>query len=817
MATKYDDPGVLTIASNVEQKLGLPMGILSNVITRGEKSNSDQVSEAGARGLGQIIPATRKSAIDKYGIDPYLSDENSVEVAGHLLKDSLDRNGGDPAAAVGEYHGGIDRSNWGPRTKAYVARVMTGVQQTKTDTLSNDFAQYMAANPAVPPDSQRPQPSQSAAPTDAISQDFGAWKAHQDAAPPAAPDPGAMDKLVGAGEAALSTATGAIPGYAGAVGGWLAGAAKTLADPAGGDQTQAYSDAAANALTYAPRTASGQQQAAAVGDLVNNIALPIAGLAPELAILHEGLAPAATAARAAAAPVVGTLQRAAGAIPDVARGAVNKVASVVGLGDEATPTPSPGTMGSAGAAGTDMAAQRTANAESLPVPIKLTAGQSSRDYAQQRFEQETAKDPTNGAPLRDRYAQQNEDIPKNFDKMIDMTGAEAVAPSDVGRAVVDNGLVKDAAASKAKYRIKYREAEKAGELEAPVSLQAVIDHLNYSAPEATTAPLLNTVRNLALKLGIAKDEGGTLVGKPVEAQAAPSPRAGGSLMGADLAPAAMEPGVTLKTAEQLRQAINRNTDFEPTNIRQATILKSLIDQATEGAGGQLYKEARQARQRHAQLYEDNSIVSDLLNNRKGTADRKVALENVFNRTVVNGSREDLGNLRRTLQVSGSEEGKQAWRELQGATLRHIAEESTKGVATDIRGNPIVSPARLNNTVRALDQGGKLDFVLGKKGAQTVRDLNDLAKVVYTSPPGAVNHSNTASVILAALAEAGVSGSMTGLPIPVLSGLRVLAMHVKDKRIQQRVSVALGEAKAQEKSAAARAIRPVKKPSGRTVH
>jgi hypothetical protein len=117
----------------------------------------------------------------------------------------------------------------------------------------------------------------------------------------------------------------------------------------------------------------------------------------------------------------------------------------------------------------------------------------------------------------------------------------------------------------------------------------------------------------------------------------------------------------------------------------------------------------------------------------------------------------------------------------------------------------------------LDQGGKLDFVLGKKGAQTVRDLNDLAKVVYTSPPGAVNHSNTASVILAALAEAGVSGSMTGLPIPVLSGLRVLAMHVKDKRIQQRVSVALGEAKAQEKSAAARAIRPVKKPTGRTVH
>jgi hypothetical protein len=111
--TSYKDPFWTQLASATEQKLDLPPGLLVGVLTRGERSNADQVSEAGAKTPFQIIPATRKAAIDKYGIDPYLSPENAAEVAGKLLKDSLDRNKGDAAAAVGEYHGGIDRVELG--------------------------------------------------------------------------------------------------------------------------------------------------------------------------------------------------------------------------------------------------------------------------------------------------------------------------------------------------------------------------------------------------------------------------------------------------------------------------------------------------------------------------------------------------------------------------------------------------------------------------------------------------------------------------------------------------------------------------------
>ena len=119
----YKDPFWQDLASGTESKLGLPKGILSALVTRGERSNNDQVSEAGAKTPFQIIPATRDAAIKKWGVDPYLSPENAAEVAGLLFKDSLDRNKGSVPLAVAEYHGGINRANWGPKTNAYVQRV----------------------------------------------------------------------------------------------------------------------------------------------------------------------------------------------------------------------------------------------------------------------------------------------------------------------------------------------------------------------------------------------------------------------------------------------------------------------------------------------------------------------------------------------------------------------------------------------------------------------------------------------------------------------------------------------------------------------
>jgi hypothetical protein len=126
--TSYKDPFWSDLAAGTEQKLGLPSGLLVSVLTRGERSNADQVSEAGAKTPFQIIPATRQAVLKKYGVDAYLSPENSAEAAGLLLKESLDRNKGDIKLAAAEYHGGTNPANWGPRTRAYIDRVSQGVR-----------------------------------------------------------------------------------------------------------------------------------------------------------------------------------------------------------------------------------------------------------------------------------------------------------------------------------------------------------------------------------------------------------------------------------------------------------------------------------------------------------------------------------------------------------------------------------------------------------------------------------------------------------------------------------------------------------------
>lgn len=595
-----------------------------------------------------------------------------------------------------------------------------------------------------------------------VTDEDRAFGARQPAPPPKKADPGLVDQLIGAGETALTLATGATGGAVGMLGGTVKGVAQSVADGTFGTQAgvrQAEQAAAEgmSALTYQPRTDAGQQQAAAVGELAA-AAIPAAGLTAELGAAGRAAGAAAQGARDLSAGTVARIRTAAPAIADRVQRTLTR--------NPEPAAPTPGTRGSMGAAGTDMAAQRRQVADQ--VGVKLTTGQATRDQQQIRFEQETAKG-EHGAAFRNRYSEQNEQIGKHFDNLVDMTGKETADLLGTGRSV-DKALRDKAARDKAEVRVAYKNAEKAGELEAPVQLDDLVAHLNESAPDAATAPVLNVARQRALQLGLAtEDASGQLVAAPV----------------------------TLKTAETMRQAIGRATNFEPTNIRQSAIIKGLIDSGTEGAGGQAYKAARRMRENYAKQYEDRAVVASLLNNKKGMADRKVALADVFEHSILNASREDITHVRRVLTGHGAgtpaeikQAGLQAWNDLKGETVSWIKEQAFANTATDQRGNVILSVPKLDRAIKKLDADGRLDLILGKQGAQHLRDVNDLAKVVYTAPPGAVNTSNTASVLLAALTEAGVTGSMTGLPVPVLSALRLVAVQVKNRRIQKRIEQAL---------------------------
>jgi Transglycosylase SLT domain len=110
---------------------GIPAEVLRSVRVNGERSNGDQVSPKGAKGVYQFIPATRDAVLKKYGYDAYSSDpKEQTMAAAMLLKEINGRNGGDWGKTFAGYNGGISgEKGTNPTTenREYVQRTMTGL------------------------------------------------------------------------------------------------------------------------------------------------------------------------------------------------------------------------------------------------------------------------------------------------------------------------------------------------------------------------------------------------------------------------------------------------------------------------------------------------------------------------------------------------------------------------------------------------------------------------------------------------------------------------------------------------------------------
>lgn len=594
------------------------------------------------------------------------------------------------------------------------------------------------------------------------------------------PDRSLTDSLKGLGEAGLATLTGATTGALGMIGGTATQAAREIAGgnfgtPEAANRIAQNAAESAGDLTYAPRTQAGQDYVQTLGDITE----PLAALTPATAELGlaaqaaRGAVPQATvtAQRAgqAIAPVVErttqAVQRPIQATSNAIQSGVENLKSAVGL----TQTPDAPTPANIGAAQVDQSTVRQALAQDLPYAPELTQGQLTRDPKQLKFEVETSKDGDLGAPIRQRYEQQHQIMQQNLDAFIDMTGAKATTMRDTGISV-DKALQKELQATKNKVRIAYAKADKSEEAQYPVDLtqpvkngedsMSVLDYLN-SQPDLKSTPIISDAKQMAVKLDIAKrDENGNLIpDRP-----------------------------TVKQMEKWRSELNRNTNAEAPNIRQTAILKDMIDQHVEPVAGQLYKAARLERKKMAEHWENRKIITDLTENKTGSDDRKVALEDVQKRIIHDGSLDDLRFAKRALLTAG-DDGKQAWKDIQGQTLQEIKNAATANVAPDAQGNQMISPAKLNQAINKLDKEGKLDYIFGPQGAEKLRAVNEISKTLFTVPASAgVNHSNTATV-LAALIDGSILGS-TGLPLPVANALKYATKHIKDNKVRARVNQAL---------------------------
>lgn len=416
--------------------------------------------------------------------------------------------------------------------------------------------------------------------------------------------------------------------------------------------------------------------------------------------------------------------------------------------------------GSAGAAGTDVETQRRERARNLPVGIELTKGQASRDFEQQQFERETAKDGKTGEKLRKTYADQNERVTANLDALFELTGAEMPDVRGAGKRVVE-AVAKRAAEVKGEVDAEYQRAREAGQMAEEVDTTALVTKLRDIAPSATNAGVIKTAEAELIRLGGAqRAEDGSLV-----------------------------PGrLSVDALEELRKTVGVGGRKDATNAHFANEIKQSIDMATDAAGGDIYRSARAKYRAYAEEFKNRKIVADLINTKRGTDERRVALEDVHKRTIKDGSVEEITKLRDTLRGAGLD-GQQAWRELQGQTIAEIRDAALRNRSLNERGQTVVSAAGMNRVIKNLDSDGKLDLVFGKKGAEILRDLNDLAADVYTAPPGSVNFSNTASA-LRNLFDNLVTYGISGLPVPAREVMGQIGRMLRSRGIRKRVDEAV---------------------------
>jgi len=391
-----------------------------------------------------------------------------------------------------------------------------------------------------------------------------------------------------------------------------------------------------------------------------------------------------------------------------------------------------------GAASTDEALLRQQRALSQGIP--LTKGQQLQDFAQQQFESDVIKNTTDkpdiAKGLLEFKAKQKKDILGRFEQLIGQTNAD-VDVTDFRKVgtTVDAALVKQFEAKKKSVDDAYQKARDAGETKAVVDTSKLDQWLVDNAPEAITVRAIDTIK---AKLDVLKK--------------------------------ATNGKITIDDLENLYQVAGQLSEPGKASAKFMSDVKKVINQTTEGAGGDFYRAARAERADLGKQFENAKRVDALLSTKGGYADRAVRLDDVFSHVVLDGSLEEMRTVTKLLK-NGGDQGQAAYAALQGQTIQYLKnrlEKSTKGE---------LSYDAFAKTLQALDKEGKLDYLFGKKGRETLTELQGTLRDALVEIPGTVNYSNTDNVVVRALDK------LASLRIPLT---RTIADMAKESELKKKV-------------------------------
>jgi len=467
----------------------------------------------------------------------------------------------------------------------------------------------------------------------------------------------------------------------------LSGAALTIPSAVSALATGEEPMAMAQRNMYQPRSGASQDVLQSIGSAFEASKLP--------PVMPTGMLP--------------SYARMVQATPPQARQMGQAVQEVAPRIAQALRQPEP-TMSGVGAADVPNAVVRAQMAEQLRVPIKLSKGQATRELGQQQFEAETIKTyPEDvGRPLIQAQELRNTQIGQNLDAYVEATGAQVANPfylRPTGEAV-DAALRETANKAKNAYKNAYDIARASEEGQQKVNVQGIINQLDTMEAEAANAPVITSAK---MKLNQLSKNG----------------------------------EMTLNQIEEVRKMVNRLSGDTPSNMSFGGDIKTMIDTVTQNAGGDLFKEARRLRAKFANDFESIGLIDDLLSKKTNSKDRVIALEKVFDKTVMQSDLDSLKALGYTLKKT--EKGQQAWAELKGQTIENLRSAITANIETDSLGQRTFNPKQFDVIVKNLDKSGKLDYLLGKKGAQEVRNLRETV-IAINSPVRGINQANTASAM-----------------------------------------------------------------------
>lgn len=415
---------------------------------------------------------------------------------------------------------------------------------------------------------------------------------------------------------------------------------------------------------------------------------------------------------------------------------------------------------SVGAAELSAGQLRQAKAHELLVPMDLPRDIYTRNFKDINWAREKAKDAETGELLRQNYSKLNKELIDNLDAEIRATGAKetGIDRSDLGQKLNDVVDVYQ----KERYQDvtnAYKAADTAGETLQQVPYKPILDYIDNIKTKRPTQyeqnPILKMVEE-DLKANDPKNTTGA---------------------------------VNLRQLEDIRKLTNEETEYGTSNGHHGSEIRKQIDAITKDAGGTLYKEARALNNRYMKEFEENPAIRDITAIKKNTTERKIAIENLVEDSMLKGPRSRVEELFKTLENAGPE-GQAMINELRGVVAEQIRNEATKGVGRDINGNPMVSADKMNGMIQKLDKSGKLDLIFGKKGAERYRTLNDVVIDVKTTPEGTVNTSGSVAqlknMIMPIVTDLGAS-AMAGVPLPVTIGGTMAYKYVKGKKEANKIS------------------------------